>query len=127
MTKDSVAVEEGGEVVGVAGAGMVMECRAEGGNPPPALRWTMGGVRQKGEEEVDPRSGVMVSRVVLEVTRAEQGREVSCEVVHPAVHPSTMTARANLHVHCEFQHILTSQTHLHLNFNALTSYHYHLH
>ena len=114
-------------MVGVAGTGVVMECRAEGGNPPPALRWTMGGVRQKGEEEVDPRSGVMVSRVVLEVTRAEQGREVSCEVVHPAVHPSTMTARANLHVHCEFQHILTSQTHLHLNFNALTSYHYHLH
>ena len=60
MTKDSVAVEEGGEVVGVAGAGMVMECRAEGGNPPPALRWTLGGVRQ-----AEPAGTVSLPSAVL--------------------------------------------------------------
>ena len=44
LLNDGAEVVEGGDVVAVAGKGLVLECRAQGGNPPPALRWTIGGV-----------------------------------------------------------------------------------
>jgi hypothetical protein len=100
--KGSGTVKEGAEVVGVAGEGLAMECQALGGNPPPALRWRVGGtVRDGAKEHINPETGVTVSRLQLEVVRADQGAAVACEAVHPAIE-GTMLARAVLQVQCKY-------------------------
>jgi len=98
LAKDSLAVREGASLVAVAGEGVTLECKSEGGNPPPALRWSVGGSAREGaEEEIDPETGVTVSRLVLRVVRSDQGREVTCEAAHPALQQALIaTARLQI-------------------------------
>ena len=101
LAKDSLVVGEGSSLLAVAGEGVVLECKAEGGNPPPALRWSVGGSARDGaEEEIDPETGVTTSRLVLRVVRSDQGREVTCEAAHPALQ-HVLLATARLQVQCE--------------------------
>ena len=103
LAKDSLVVGEGSSLLAVAGEGLVLECKAEGGNPPPALRWSVGGSARDGaEEEIDPETGVTTSRLVLRVVRSDQGREVACEAAHPALQ-HVLLATARLQVQCEFE------------------------
>ena len=103
LAKDSLVVGEGSSLLAVAGEGVVLECKAEGGNPPPALRWSVGGSARDGaEEEIDSETGVTTSRLVLRVVRSDQGREVTCEAAHPALH-HVLLATARLQVQCEFE------------------------
>ena len=98
MLNDGAEVVEGGDVVAVAGKGLVLECRAQGGNPPPALRWTVGGVlREEAKEHMDTEAGVTVSRLSLQLERMDQGKTARCEVVHPALE-GTMLSRAGLQI-----------------------------
>ena len=88
-------------MVAVAGEGVTLECKAEGGNPPPALRWSVGGSARDGaEEEIDPETGITISRLVLRAVRSDQGREVTCEVAHPALH-GALIATARLQIQCK--------------------------
>ena len=88
----------------MAGTRLVVECRAEGGNPPPALRWVVGGVPSDGaEEQINTKTGVTVSQLALSVTRSDQGRDVVCEAVHPAL-AETLGVRAVLQVQCKSEH-----------------------
>ena len=92
---------EGASLVAVAGEGVTLECKSEGGNPPPALRWSVGGSARDGaEEEIDPETGVTVSRLVLRVVRSDQGREVTCEAAHPALQQA-LIATARLQIQCK--------------------------
>ena len=101
LAKDSLVVGEGSSLLAVAGEGVVLECKAEGGNPPPALRWSVGGSARDGaEEEIDSETGVTTSRLVLRVVRSDQGREVTCEAAHPALQ-HVLLATARLQVQCE--------------------------
>ena len=94
-------MREGASLVAVAGEGVILECKSEGGNPPPALRWSVGGSARDGaEEEIDPETGVTVSRLVLRVVRSDQGREVTCEAAHPAL-KQAMIATARLQIQCK--------------------------
>ena len=94
-------MREGASLVAVAGEGVTLECKSEGGNPPPALRWSVGGSARDGaEEEIDPETGVTVSRLVLRVVRSDQGREVTCEAAHPALQQA-LIASARLQIQCK--------------------------
>ena len=86
MLNDGAEVIEGGDVVAVAGKGLVLECWVQGGKPPPALRLTVGGVlRKQAKEHMETEAGVTVSKLSLQLERTDQGKTARCEVVHPAL------------------------------------------
>ena len=82
---------------------MTVECRSKGGNPPPALHWFIGGKRWRGDaDEITEQDGVStVSRVNVPVTKADNGKEVRCEVVHEAL-SSLLDTRTQLDVQCKY-------------------------
>ena len=105
----------------VAGEGVTLECKSEGGNPPPALRWSVGGSARDGaEEEIDPETGVTVSRLVLRVVRSDQGREVTCEAAHPALQQA-LIATARLQIQCKSNRCLVKKNILWSLFSRCTS------
>ena len=81
-----------GQVVGVAGTQLHVECLAYGGAPPPSIVWHVAGALQAEEAaEVDTFTDmetaldVTRSTLRLEVTSADHGKVISCEVAHPAL------------------------------------------
>ena len=65
MLNDGAEVAEGGDVVAVLGKGLVLECPAQGGNPPPALRWG-----QQGGGQATLTSYLGSSRRVIRVAES---------------------------------------------------------
>ena len=81
-----------GQVVGVAGTQLHVECLAYGGAPPPSIVWHVAGALQAEEAaeldtftDMETALDVTRSTLRLEVTSADHGKVVSCEVAHPAL------------------------------------------
>ena len=86
----------------MAGEELEVVCRASGGNPPPAIRWMLGKrVKEGAKEDIDMETEMTVSRLMLPVMKADQGKMVTCEVVHPAL-MEEMMAKAELEIQCKF-------------------------
>jgi hypothetical protein len=97
-----------GTVAGVAGRPLEVECVAHGGSPAPTILWHLAGVAVGPEEAVeaapDPDTGlaVTVSRVRLPaLRRAQDGQELSCEVLHPGLH-LPLWVKAMLNIGCKW-------------------------
>ena len=85
-----------------SGAEVEVECAAEAGNPPPGLRWWLGGERWEAGVTTaeDLEDGTTVSRVRIPVSQADHGKAVRCEVVHEALTRS-LEAETSLDIQCE--------------------------
>ena len=87
-----------------SGSEVEVECAAPGGNPPPGLQWYIGGKRwEEGDrrtEELDLRSGLTVSSLTLPVSRADNGKEIRCEVIHEAL-TTILEVSTALDIQCE--------------------------
>ena len=94
-----------GSLVATSGSEVEVECAAPGGNPPPGLQWYIGGKRWETEgdrrtEELDLRSGLTVSSLTLPVSRADNGKEIRCEVIHEAL-TTILEVSTALDIQCE--------------------------
>ena len=90
--KIRVANDVSGQVVGVAGRPLDVECLAYGGVPSPEIVWHLAGVLQAEEDTMvdtftDMETGLDVTRSTLrlEVRREDDQQMVSCELLHPAL------------------------------------------
>ena len=90
--KIRVANDVSGQVVGVAGRPLDVECLAYGGVPSPQIVWHLAGVLQAEDVTLvdtftDMESGLDVTRSTLrlEVRRESDQKMVSCELLHPAL------------------------------------------
>jgi len=87
-----VANDVSGQIVGVAGKPIDVECLAYGGSPTPEIVWHVFGEYVSQEDTLldtftDMETGLDVTRstVRLEVRKEDDGSILSCEVVHPAL------------------------------------------
>ena len=106
------------EVVASAGEDLELECITTGGNPPAKMRWYMGdqeihtGHSQEdsrpsllnNENNVSPskaRTWTSISRLMLPVSKADNGVTVRCVAEHPALQ-KPLEQKTFLTIHCKF-------------------------
>ena len=91
-----------------AGDDLEMECIATGGNPPPTLRWYMDDLEIRSghtQENSRPsgntvRTWTSISRLVLPVSKSDDGTTIRCKAEHPALQ-EPLSARKFLTIHCK--------------------------
>ena len=87
-----VANDVSGQVVGVAGKSLEVECLGYGGFPPPEITWHLEGDLQPADTSsldsfTDMDTGLEVTRstITLNITRQDHNKVLSCELLHPAL------------------------------------------
>jgi hypothetical protein len=99
------------EITAAAGEDLELECIATGANPPAKLKWFMGneeiasGHSQENKRPTEnARTWISLSRLVLPVSRDDNGATIRCEAVHPALMEpkTTLNTEAKLTIHCKF-------------------------
>ena len=96
------------EIIAAAGEDLELECIATGANPPPTLAWFANGQaiatghsqenKRQGEND---RTWASFSRLILPVSKEDDGANVKCVVTHPAL-DETMSAEKPLTIHCKY-------------------------
>lgn len=94
------------EIIAAAGEDLELECIATGANPPPTLAWFANGQaiatghsqenKRQGEND---RTWASFSRLILPVSKEDDGANVKCVVTHPALDDETMSAEKPLTIH----------------------------
>ena len=109
--KIRVANDVSGQVVGVSGRPLDVECLAYGGVPSPEIAWHLGGVLQSQEAilvdtftDMDTGLDVTRSTLRLEVRREDDGKMISCELLHPAL-GIPLWVKAVLNVGCMYKYL----------------------
>ena len=107
-----IVIQEVGDdsdhIIASAGDDLEMECIATGGNPPPTLRWFADDVEiRTGHTQENSRPGgskvrtwTSISRLVLPVSKSDDGATIRCEAEHPALQ-EPLSARKLLTIHCK--------------------------
>ena len=99
------------EITAAAGEDLELECIATGANPPAKLKWYMGneeiasGHSQENKRPTEnARTWISLSRLVLPVSRDDNGATVRCEADHPALleEASTLKTESKLTIHCKY-------------------------
>jgi len=95
-----------GAVVARAGEEVELECAVSGGNPPSLIKWFAGdrqiesGHRQDNRRSSpEARTWVSVSRLVLPVSKEDDGAKVRCVAHHPTLPEKPLSAVAALAIH----------------------------
>ncbi len=105
--------DDSADITASAGEDLEMECISTGGNPPPKLRWyaddqeihaghTQEDTRPEGVLGQPPGAGrtwTSISRLVLPVSKSDDGSTVRCEAEHPAL-STPLSAYKLLTIHC---------------------------
>lgn len=97
------------EITAAAGEDLELECIATGANPPAKLKWFMGneeiasGHSQENKRPTEnSRTWISLSRLVLPVSRDDNGATVRCEAEHPALEVKvTLNTESKLIIHCK--------------------------
>lgn len=100
--------DDSDHIIASAGDDLEMECIATGGNPPPTLRWFADDVEiRTGHTQENSRPGgskvrtwTSISRLVLPVSKSDDGATIRCEAEHPALQ-EPLSARKLLTIHCK--------------------------
>ena len=106
-----VANDVSGQVVGVSGRPLDVECLGYGGYPSPEIVWHVAGVLQAEEDTVldtftDMETGLDVTRSTLrlDVRREDDAKVISCEITHPAL-GLPLWVKAMLNIGCMYDRI----------------------
>ncbi len=96
-----------------AGEDVELECVVEGGNPAARVRWFSvppggrsaaeipSGHTQRNDRNEEARTFTSVSRLVLPVSKSDNGAAVRCEAEHPALPAGRpIAAETTLNIHC---------------------------
>ena len=102
------------EITAAAGEDLELECIGAGANPPAKLKWFMGneeiasGHSQENKRPTEnARTWISLSRLVLPVSRDDNGATVRCEAEHLALEPKTsLVTESKLTIHCKYTNIL---------------------
>ena len=96
------------EIIAAAGEDLELECIATGANPPPTLAWFANGQAiSTGHSQENKRQGendrtwASFSRLILPVSKEDDGANVKCVVTHPAL-DEAMSAEKPLTIHCKY-------------------------
>ena len=99
-----------GQVVGVAGRQLEVECLGYGGNPPPHITWHKQHKLQPAgsaalDSFTDMETGLVVTRSTLRlnITRQDHNKVLSCEVLHPAL-GLPLWVKSMINVGCMYHH-----------------------
>jgi len=92
-------------IIASAGEDLEMECIATGGNPSPTLRWyaddqeiRSGHTQENSRPSKKARTWTSISRLMLPVSKADDGATIRCEAEHPALQEA-LSARKLLTIH----------------------------
>ena len=85
-----------------AGVAVTVTCQVIGGRPTPTVSWWLEGrpLHPLGERELD-LGNVTESTVVLQVSKEDEGKYLSCRAETPNVLQSVMEKGVKLQVHCK--------------------------
>ena len=107
------------EVVASAGEDLELECITTGGNPPAKMKWYMGDQEiHTGHTQEDSRPSLLneenniisqskartwtsISRLMLPVSKSDNGATVRCVAQHPAL-DKPLEQKTFLTIHCKF-------------------------
>ena len=106
------------EVVASAGEDLDLECITTGGNPPAKMKWYTGDQEiHTGHTQEDtrpsmlpnehtaspgkPRTWTSISRLMLPVSKGDNGATVRCVAQHPALQ-KPLEQKTFLTIHCKF-------------------------
>ena len=107
------------EVVASAGEDLELECITTGGNPPAKMKWYMGDQEiHTGHTQEDSRPSLLneenniisqskartwtsISRLMLPVSKSDNGATVRCVAQHPALE-KPLEQKTFLTIHCKF-------------------------
>ena len=115
---DEIVIQRVGDtadhIIASAGEDLEMECIATGGNPPPTLRWYANDQEiRSGHTQENSRPGgsairtwTSISRLILPVSKTDDGTTIRCEAEHPALQ-DPLSAKKFLTIHCKFAFIDT--------------------
>ena len=99
-----------GQVVGVAGRQLEVECLGYGGNPAPHITWHKQDKLQPASAALldsftDMETGLVVTRstISLNITRQDHNMVLSCEVLHPAL-GLPLWVKSMINVGCMYHH-----------------------
>lgn len=99
--RTSTAVEPVlGAITAVAGSQQRIECVANGGSPPPQLKWRLAGREVAGAQTRLDAAGNAVSTINLSMTKGDHGKTIRCEATHPAL-TSVVDVKSFLDVQCK--------------------------
>ena len=108
---DKIVIQRVGDsadnIIASAGEDLEMECIATGGNPSPTLRWYADDIEiRSGHTQENSRPGkkartwTSISRLMLPVSKADDGATIRCEAEHPALQEA-LSAEKLLTIHCK--------------------------
>ena len=108
---DKIVIQRVGDsadnIIASAGEDLEMECIATGGNPPPTLIWyaddqkiRSGHTQDNSRPGKNVRTWTSISRLMLPVSKADDGATIRCEAEHPAL-KEPLSARKLLTIHCK--------------------------
>ena len=110
----------------MAGKSLDVECLSYGGYPSAEIVWHVAGVLQAEEDTLldtftDMETGLDVTRstLTLDIRREDDGKVLSCELLHPAL-PVPLWVKSMLNVGCMYELYLSKQS---LIFFTLIIYH----
>ena len=110
------------EVVASAGEDLELECITTGGNPPAKMKWYMGDQEiHTGHTQEDSRPSLLnqdnniisqskartwtsISRLMLPVSKSDNGATVRCVAQHPAL-DKPLEQKTFLTIHCKFLNV----------------------
>jgi len=107
---DEIVIQRVGDtadhIIASAGEDLEMECIATGGNPPPTLRWYANDQEiRSGHTQENSRPGgsairtwTSISRLILPVSKSDDGTTIRCEAEHPALQ-DPLSAKKFLTIH----------------------------
>jgi hypothetical protein len=111
---DKIVIQRVGDsavdIIASAGEDLEMECIATGGNPPSTLRWfaddqeiRTGHTQENSRPGNIVRTWTSISRLVLPVSKSDDGATIRCVAEHPALQ-DPLSARKFLTIHCKHVH-----------------------